>query len=110
VSAHELKSVREDESSIFYTFCEGGVGVTLTVLKVGEEHIGCDLTMHMPSPYRGEPCAVWGGLSATCTGVSGGFVRAFYRNLQHDTSQRVDDEVVFAALAARVAHERGDDA
>ena len=106
----EHKSVREDESSIFYSLCEGSLGVTLTVLKMGEERVGCDITTHAPSPYRGEPCSVWGGLSAVCTGQSVAFARGFYRELQHDTSQRVDDEVVFAALATYARQEQGDDA
>ena len=110
MSPLENKSVREDESSIFYSLCEGSLGVTLTVLKVGEEHVACDITTHTPSPYRGDPCSVWGGLPAVCTGHSVAFARGFYRELQHGVRERVDDEVVFTALMTYARQEQGDDA
>ena len=102
-------SVREDETSIYYTFRKDGVGVSFTVIKVGEEHVGCDLTTHTPSPYRGEPCALWGGLPADCVGHSGAFARGFYRDLQNDTSERVSDERLFSALANFLANQQEDE-
>jgi hypothetical protein len=110
VNPTEHKSVREDESSIFYSLCEGSLGVTLTVLKMGEEHVACDLTAHVPDPYWGEACMVWGGLPARCKSASSVFARTFYSDLQSGPTVRVEDEVVFAALAACLAQERGDDA
>ena len=110
MNPNEHKSVREDENSIFYTLCEGSLGVTLTVLKVGEEHVACDLTTHIPDPYWGETCMVWGGLPARCKSASSVFARTFYSDLQSGTTVRVDDEVVFAALTTIARQERGDDA
>jgi len=105
----ERVSVREDDTSIYYTFCKGKVGVSFTVIKVGEEHVGCDLTTHVPDPYRGDPCSVWNGLPASCVGYSGGFARGFYRNLQNDTSERVDDARLFSALANFLANQQEDE-
>jgi hypothetical protein len=102
-------SVREDESSIFYTYRRGWKAVTFTVLKVGDELIGCDITAHAADP-AGEMCGTL-ALPGVCLGSSLAFAKGFYTGMQVEgKTQRVEDDAVFAALAAHLRDEFGDDA
>lgn len=97
-------SVREDDTSIFYTFRRGSHAVTLTVLKVGGEFICCDVTTHAPAP-AGEMCGTL-ALPAVCLSSSLAFAKGFYSALQvQGKTQRLDDDVVFGLLAAHLVDE-----
>lgn len=93
-------SVREDMSSIFYTHIYHGRAVTLTVLRVGSDYIGCDLTDHSPDLASEQMCGTL-CLPGICTGTSLAFAKGFYFELQpdDDRTHRVDDALVFVALA-----------
>lgn len=101
-------SAQEDESSIFYTFRRGWKAVTMTVLKVSDEFIACDVTTHRPDPH-GEMCGIL-ALPSSCLPSSLAFARAFYAALQtQGKTQRLDDDLVFGLLAAHLADEFGDE-
>jgi hypothetical protein len=101
-----LFSVREDESSIFYTHRNGKTAVTLTVLKVDRDFIGCDVTDHVADPGS-DLCTVL-DMPGTCRGHSLAFARGLYAALQQNgKAERVDDERVFGALASYMHTEIG---
>ena len=100
-------SVREDDASIFYTYCRGPYAVTLTVLKVGAELIGCDITTHKRD-LAGEMCGTL-ALPACCLSSSLAFAKGFYSASQtQGKTQRLEDDAVFAALAAHLRDKFGD--
>jgi hypothetical protein len=100
-------SVREDESSVLYTYRRGWKAVTFTVLKVGSELIGCDLTTHAADP-AGEMCGTL-ALPGVCLGNSLAAAKGFYTTLQRgEKTVRVEDDAVFAALAVYLTDEFGD--
>jgi len=100
-------SVREDESSLFYTHRRGNQAVTFTVLRVSGDYIGCDLTTHA-ADYAGEEMCATLGMNGVCLGTSLAFARGFYRALQvHGNTEHVPDERVFGALIAYLADEFG---
>ena len=99
-------SVREDDASIFYTYRRGWKAVTLTVLKVSDEFIACDVTTHAPAPH-GEMCGIL-ALPSSCLSGSLAFAKGFYSALQvQGKTQRLDDDVVFGLLAAHLTDEFG---
>jgi len=99
-------SVREDDASIYYSHRRGHHAVTLTVLKVSDEFIGCDVTTHSADP-GGDLCAAI-DLPGTCMGHSLAFARAFYAALQAEgKAERVDDERVIGALMSHLREEFG---
>ena len=102
-------SVREDDASIYYTYRRGWLAATLTVLKVGAEYIGCDVTTHTPAPH-GEMCGIL-SLPACCLSSSLAFAKGFYSRAQtQGKAQRLEDDVVFDLLAAHLTNEFGDEA
>ena len=102
-------SVREDDASIYYTYRRGWLAATLTVLKVGAEFIGCDVTTHTPAPH-GEMCGTL-SLPACCLSSSLAFAKGFYSQAQtQGKAQRLEDDVVFDLLAAHLTNEFGDEA
>ena len=99
-------SVREDDVSIFYTYRRGHHAVTMTVLKVSDEFIGCDVTTHAPDP-AGEMCGTL-ALPSSCLSSSLAFAKGFYSALQvRGKTQRLEDDVVFGLLAAHLTDEFG---
>lgn len=99
-------SVREDDTSIFYTYRRGWYAVTLTVLRVGDEFICCDVTTHAPAPH-GEMCGIL-ALPSSCLSSSLAFAKGFYSALQvQGKTQRLGDDVVFGLLAAHLTDEFG---
>lgn len=107
MTGYSEQSAREDDCSIFYVYRRGWYAVTLTVLKVGGEFIGCDVSDHAEDVGSDQTCPTL-GMPGTCIGHSLGFSKSFYAALQTGgKTERVDDERVFGALAAYLHGEFG---
>jgi hypothetical protein len=107
MNATPESSVREDESSILYAYRHGWKAVTFTVLKVGSELIGCGITAHAADP-AGEMCGTL-AVPGVCLSSSLAFAKAFYAGMQTEgKAQRVEDDIVLAAMAEHLRDEFGD--
>ena len=104
----EHKSVREDESSIFYTLRRGRHAVSIVVLKVGEVYVACNLTSHAPFPLESWCSTLQ--LYGSCISEDVTSARELYARLQQgERTRRVEDAAVFSGLDAFLADSFGTD-